>query len=157
MDKKLRERKYMEAAKMRSQGYSLRVIGEKVGLGTTTVWKMLRNFDLDSELDDTNEVEKMNNRNRSGKDSSKSREQQLMEENARLKAELKEARKERDFQNLRADVLDEMMYNLEWLLTGRGKMYRDNLMEEGSDSAQLALFPLPSPSEPRQIERILVF
>ena len=47
--------------------------------------------------------------------------------------------------------------NLEWLLTGRGKMYRDNLVEEGSDSAQLALFPLPSPSEPRQIERILVF
>ena len=43
--------------------------------------------------------------------------------------------------------------NLEWLLTGRGKMYRDNLMQEGSDSAQLALFPLPSPSEPRQIER----
>lgn len=109
MDKKLRERKYMEAAKMRSQGYSLRVIGEKVGLGTTTVWKMLRNFDLDSELDDTNEVEKMSDRNRAGKDSSKSREQQLMEENARLKAELKEARKERDFQNLRADVLDEMI------------------------------------------------
>lgn len=109
MDKKLRERKYMEAAKMRSQGYSLRVIGEKVGLGTTTVWKMLRNFDLDSELDDTNEVEKMSNRNRAGKDSSKSREQQLMKENARLKAELKEARKERDFQNLRADVLDEMI------------------------------------------------
>ncbi len=108
MDKKLRERKYMEAAKMRSQGYSLRVIGEKVGLGTTTVWKMLRNFDLDSELDDTNEVEKMSNKNRAGKDS-KSREQQLMEENARLKAELKEARKERDFQNLRADVLDEMI------------------------------------------------
>ena len=80
MDKKLRERKYMEAAKMRSQGYSLRVIGEKVGLGTTTVWKMLRNFDLDSELDDTNEVEKMSNRNRAGKDTSKSREQQLMEE-----------------------------------------------------------------------------
>ena len=93
---------------MRSQGYSLRVIGEKVGLGTTTVWKMLRNFDLDSELDDTNEVEKMSNKNRAGKDS-KSREQQLMEENARLKAELKEARKERDFQNLRADVLDEMI------------------------------------------------
>ncbi len=64
---------------------------------------MLRNFDLDSELDDTNEVEKMSNKNRADKDSSKSREQQLMEENAR------EARKERDFQNLRADVLDEMI------------------------------------------------
>ena len=76
MDKKLRERKYMEAAKMRSQGYSLRVIGEKVGLGTTTVWKMLRNFDLDSELDDTNEVEKMSNKNQSaGRDDQHSRAQ----------------------------------------------------------------------------------
>lgn len=47
--------------------------------------------------------------------------------------------------------------NLDWLLTGRGKMYRDSSAEEGTDSAQLALFPLPSPSEPRQIDRILVF
>ena len=47
--------------------------------------------------------------------------------------------------------------NLEWLLTGRGRMYKDNPQEDGSDSAQLALFPLPNPAEARQIERILVF
>jgi len=109
MDKKLRQRKYNEAIKMRSQGMSLSAIGEKIGLGTTTVWKMMRNFDLDSIIEETNTVEDMGNKNKTDNGQSKSREQQLMEENARLKAELKEARKERDFQNLRADVLDEMI------------------------------------------------
>ena len=47
--------------------------------------------------------------------------------------------------------------NLEWLLTGKGRMYRDISADDGSDNAQLALFPLPNPTEPRQIERILVF
>lgn len=47
--------------------------------------------------------------------------------------------------------------NLDWLLTGKGRMYRENRQEDGTDSEQLALFPLPSPSEPRRIDRILVF
>ena len=47
--------------------------------------------------------------------------------------------------------------NLEWLLTGKGKMYHENKPEDAQDGAQLSLFPLPSPVEPRQIDRILVF
>ena len=47
--------------------------------------------------------------------------------------------------------------NLDWLLTGRGRMYRENKQEESSETDQLPLFPLPSPAEPRRIDRILVF
>lgn len=47
--------------------------------------------------------------------------------------------------------------NLEWLLTGRGRMYRENGPETASDSAQMELFSLPQVRENRKIERILVF
>lgn len=47
--------------------------------------------------------------------------------------------------------------NLEWLLTGRGRMYRDIGPDEALDPAQLDLFSLPSPQESRQIERIIVY
>lgn len=47
--------------------------------------------------------------------------------------------------------------NLDWLLTGRGRMYRENKQKESSETDQLPLFPLPSPAEPRRIDRILVF
>lgn len=47
--------------------------------------------------------------------------------------------------------------NLDWLLTGRGRMYRENKQKESSETDQLPLFPLPNPAEPRRIDRILVF
>lgn len=48
--------------------------------------------------------------------------------------------------------------NLDWLLTGRGKMYRTDESSEGSDSAQMTLFTsLQSPVEARRIEKITVF
>ena len=48
--------------------------------------------------------------------------------------------------------------NLDWLMTGRGKMYRTEESQDGSDSAQLNLFtPLQSPVEARRIEKITVF
>ena len=107
MDKRLRQRKCEEAAEMRMQGKSLQSIGEKLSVSKTTVWRMLRTFAPESFTEFTNEVEDMSKTSKSGL--SESREQQLMNENARLKAELSEARRERDLQNLRADVLDEMI------------------------------------------------
>lgn len=109
MDKRLRQRKCEEAAEMRMQGKSLQSIGEKLSLSKTTVWRMLRTFAPESWTEFTNEVEDMSKTSRSDQSRSGSREQQLMKENARLKAELSEARRERDLQNLRADVLDEMI------------------------------------------------
>lgn len=48
--------------------------------------------------------------------------------------------------------------NLDWLMTGRGKMYRTEESQDGSDIAQLNLFtPLQSPVEARRIEKITVF
>jgi transcriptional regulator with XRE-family HTH domain len=47
--------------------------------------------------------------------------------------------------------------NLDWLLTGKGKMYQDSKEESAMDDAQLDLFPMNLPVEPRQIARILVF
>lgn len=47
--------------------------------------------------------------------------------------------------------------NLEWLLTGKGKMYHDSREESASDSTQLDLFPMAMAEEPRQVSRILVF
>ena len=48
--------------------------------------------------------------------------------------------------------------NLDWLMTGRGKMYRTEEAQDGTDSAQLNLFtPLQSPVEARKIEKITVF
>ena len=46
---------------------------------------------------------------------------------------------------------------MEWLLTGKGRMYKEIDAENASDAAQLELFSLPSLQEKRQIERILVF
>lgn len=103
MNKKLRERQAKKAVELRSLGLPLRSISKKIGLSKSTVWRMLRTFDPENGY----EVEDMEEKDRS--DKSKSREQQLVEEIARLKAELKETRKELDLQNLRADVLDEMI------------------------------------------------
>ncbi|MBR4775589.1 MAG: helix-turn-helix transcriptional regulator [Bacteroidales bacterium] len=48
--------------------------------------------------------------------------------------------------------------NLDWLMTGRGKMYRGEDSKEGAEDAQLNLFtPLQSPVEARRIEKITVF
>ena len=44
--------------------------------------------------------------------------------------------------------------NLDWLLTGKGRMYKEAGTE---DAAQLDLFSLPSSLESRKIDRILVF
>ena len=103
MNKKLRERKAKKAVELRSHGLPLRSISKKIGLSKSTVWRMLRTFEPESGY----EVEDMEEKDRS--DKRKSREHHLREEIARLKAELKETRKELDLQNLRADVLDEMI------------------------------------------------
>ena len=49
--------------------------------------------------------------------------------------------------------------NLDWLMTGRGRMYRTaEGAEDGSQDPQLALFaPEQSPAGGRQIDRITVF
>ena len=47
--------------------------------------------------------------------------------------------------------------NLEWLLTGKGKMYHETREESAPDSSQLDLFPISITEEPRQVSRILVF
>ena len=45
--------------------------------------------------------------------------------------------------------------NLDWLMTGKGRMYKDpESAEEGSLGS---LFPSPTPSAGRKVERILVF
>lgn len=60
------------------------------------------------------------------------------------------------------DFLESLMLhypnlNLEWLLTGRGRMYRELDPESASDPAQMDLFALPAPQENRKIERIIVY
>lgn len=60
------------------------------------------------------------------------------------------------------DFLESLMLhypnlNLEWLLTGRGRMYRETGPESASDPAQMDLFALPAPQENRKIERIIVY
>lgn len=48
--------------------------------------------------------------------------------------------------------------NLDWLMTGKGRMYRDADAQEASESASQAFFNLPQPSQSvRQIDRITVF
>ena len=103
MNKFLREKVLRATIELHRQGLSQRKIAKKIGVSQSYVSRILRNFDPGNEY----EVEDMEERDRS--DKSKSREQQLREENARLKAELKEARQEADFQSLRADVFDEMI------------------------------------------------
>lgn len=103
MNKRLRERQLRAAIEYRRMGLSHRMISEKTGLSKSAVGRFLRNFDPENEY----EVEEMREKDRPERKNS--REQQLMEENDRLRAELKKVRKEADFQNLRADVLDEMI------------------------------------------------
>lgn len=103
MNKFLREKVLRATIELHRQGLSQRKIAKKIGVSQSYVSRILRNFDPGNEY----EVEDMEEGDRS--DKSKSREQQLREENARLKAELKEARQEADFQSLRADVFDEMI------------------------------------------------
>lgn len=47
--------------------------------------------------------------------------------------------------------------NLEWLLTGKGRMYRDVSAEESQDPSQLELFSMPAQAEPRKLEKIIVY
>ena len=48
--------------------------------------------------------------------------------------------------------------NLDWLLTGRGRMYRDSDGQDASEGPSQAVFTLQHPSLPeRQIDRITVF
>ena len=48
--------------------------------------------------------------------------------------------------------------NLDWLMTGRGKMYRSDESQEGAEAGQLSIFSsLQSPAEARRIEKITVF
>ncbi len=48
--------------------------------------------------------------------------------------------------------------NLDWLMTGKGRMYKDEVAVEGSEGASLELFPsVQSPSPARTIDRITVF
>lgn len=47
--------------------------------------------------------------------------------------------------------------NLEWLFTGKGRMYKDLPPEGIQDPAQLELFSMPVPAEPRKLEKIIVY
>ena len=47
--------------------------------------------------------------------------------------------------------------NLEWLITGKGRMYREISPEQAADIGQMDLFALPPLNDPRKIDRILVF
>lgn len=47
--------------------------------------------------------------------------------------------------------------NLEWLLTGRGRMYREVTEPDAQDPAQLELFSMPDRAEPRKLEKIIVY
>ncbi len=120
MYKKTKERQYAVVTELRRFGHSYRVISEKTGISKSTVGRLLLNFDPERATDVVRvEKKKMKEENKKDKkekgrevDSSSvctSRERSLIEENTRLKAELKEARREADFQSLRAEVFDEMI------------------------------------------------
>ncbi len=48
--------------------------------------------------------------------------------------------------------------NLEWLLTGKGRMYKaESGQESPAEAAEMPLFPQPVKPEGRRIDRILVF
>lgn len=60
------------------------------------------------------------------------------------------------------DFLESLMLhypslNLEWLLTGRGKMYKEQPSEGTEDSIMLDLFPQKTANSGRKVQRILVF
>lgn len=102
---KMREKYYDAAVELRMMGLSLRQIGQKIGISHTSVRRMLRNFDPDNEF----EVEEMKVKKEPVQSQSKSRERLFIKEIAALKAELRQTRKERDFQSLRAEAFDEMI------------------------------------------------
>ena len=54
-------------------------------------------------------------------------------------------------------LLHFLRLNLEWLLTGKGRMYKDLPPEGIQDPAQLELFSMPVPAEPRKLEKIIVY
>jgi len=47
--------------------------------------------------------------------------------------------------------------NLDWLLTGKGRMYKDASENDGLDALQPSLFPLKASAQGRHIDHILVF
>lgn len=48
--------------------------------------------------------------------------------------------------------------NLDWLMTGKGRMYRDEMPSEAAEMATGELFPqIQAPLPARQIDRITVF
>ena len=48
--------------------------------------------------------------------------------------------------------------NLDWLMTGKGRMYRDEMPSDTAETGSLELFPpIPAPTAARQIDRITVF
>lgn len=47
--------------------------------------------------------------------------------------------------------------NLDWLLTGKGRMYKEMSENEAPDALQASLFPTKATAQGRQIDRILVF
>ncbi len=60
------------------------------------------------------------------------------------------------------DFLESLMLhypslNLEWLLTGKGKMYKEAASEDSQDSSMPELFPQFPDKEARKVQRILVF
>ena len=60
------------------------------------------------------------------------------------------------------DFLESLMLhypalNLEWLLTGRGKMYKDAASEDAEGSIMMDLFPQKTADSGRKVNRILVF
>lgn len=60
------------------------------------------------------------------------------------------------------DFLESLMLhypalNLEWLLTGRGKMYKDASSEDAEGGIMLDLFPQKTANSGRKVQRILVF
>ena len=89
---------------LRGMGLSFRAIGQKMRISHMTVLRLFRKFAPMKE----NENEQMSQKNDNAGEP-KGRERQLSEENASLRAELNRMRKERDFQSIRADILDEMI------------------------------------------------
>ncbi len=47
--------------------------------------------------------------------------------------------------------------NLEWLLTGKGKMYKDASVDAAEDFSMPELFPKQVANNGRKVNRILVF
>ena len=61
------------------------------------------------------------------------------------------------YEFLESLLLHYPLLNLDWLMTGRGRMYRDAEASDSGESALQGLFPTPTPRSGRKVERILVF